>query len=103
MRQLKNGNATVTVEFLADADETYEVSLIPLKAGDVATGQSGTRTRWPEAVLRDSVRRDIWQGARLVKSAGGDLPHYLLSDQLPPEAIVGRVDTAEWDRDERAP
>lgn len=65
---------------------------VAIRAGDVSKGVSGTRTRWPADVLEAAAEALAGEEVPVVEGPGGPTGHYELSEQVPPEALVGRVE-----------
>lgn len=78
-------------------DGAKTVRINPIPEGERTSGQSGEETVWPEETLREAVESGALDGATIVKGEGGRNPHFPMDEQVPPENILGRVDSWEYE------
>jgi len=88
--QLSHGGAA-TVGAAADTPPT--VRIVPIAEGEITEGQSGERAVFGQDALRQAAESGALDGATIVKGEGGENPHFPMDEQVPPEHVLGRVDS----------
>jgi len=91
--QLASGVANAVGE--SDDSAVTTVRINPIPEGEITVGQSGEETVWDRDPLEAAVDAGALDGATIVKGEGGTNPHFPMDEQVPPENILGRVDS--WD------
>ena len=78
-----------------DDSDSPTVRIVPISEGERTVGQSGQATIWDREPLREAVESGALDGTLIVKGEGGTNPHFPMDEQVPPENILGRVES--WD------
>lgn len=94
--RLAPGDTGVAAVSDTTGSDTFPVRIVPIPEGETTVGMSEEATVWPRETLETSVDRGVWQGAKLLKSPGGD-GHKEMFAQADPDNIVGRVTDSRYE------
>lgn len=91
---------------LADApdsdDDVFRPEIVPVGEGEVTVGQSKKKSEWGRSALKAAVEQGAFDNAKLLKGRPGPNPHKPITEQAPPDEIVGSTGTFRYE-DGRGP